>query len=405
MLSRSTTLQHAILALAAFDYPESSQIHGLRTYALHHKSLSLQLLQNNIENLVISREDDFSSADWAANMNETLLAVLITCICDITTGSTKEWVAHLRGACALIGMTRGTKRTKSAVQFARQYFLARDAFSCMAIDTESCFSKGITHERTPGSFPASFYDSIPGSTVVNVHTGCPEKLVSLVAAVTSLARDKYRSRRAMGTSLDKEQEFLMTATAIQCNLDKLENFESEESGAKIQPIDRLSPFTSVHQQLNLYYLIFRRATHLYLRYAGFDAPIAHPNIQQSLLPDLLSLISRIDIHERTVYPLWPLFIASCMAVTEENRTIVLDQFERLHKVWKCGNVGVTEQAVHWIWKCYDIDVRPLPAGDKQAVALQSGTRSAGGTRECPSARVNFEWHAPLHRLGWTISLT
>ncbi|TPX13084.1 uncharacterized protein E0L32_006510 [Thyridium curvatum] len=420
VLPGSSSLKHAILALAAFDYPQQDGGPGFRAIALRHKSQCLRLLQQNIQKLLAPSAADVSPGDSSpsADFHETVLTTLIMCISEITTGSTKEWVTYLRGASALFEAVgrRPSALDHRLVQFARQYFLIRDVFSCTALHNESYFAeqrreatalwadllKGVSSEPNVGS-------------EISVYVGCSERLVAIISSITALARRKAKSRKAAsGASLAQEQEFLAEANALQCRLDQLREEclgpegpftvgdDGEDDTFTLNVDDSHDP-----RRVVLFSLLFKRAAQLYLRHAGFDIPVTHPSIQQVLLPSLLKLFQHVEVPEREVYPMWPLFIASCMAVTEKDRRTVLDQFGKLRQVWTLGNIGVTESSVHWVWKWHDIALDGRVSGSTMPTprtedGSSNNTQLAIRTKGTSSS---VDWDAPLRRLGWRISLT
>ncbi|KAH8666818.1 fungal-specific transcription factor domain-containing protein [Xylariales sp. PMI_506] len=411
VLPSSSSLKHAILALAAIDYPQCDGPHDFRSVALRHKSISLRLLQQNIQKL-LSGGGDATGSSMSVDFHETVLTTLIMCISDITTGSTKEWVTHLHGASALFSMVGRRAVDHRLVQFCRQYFLIRDVFSGTALDTESYFTERKVSALWANLLKSAEPEDESAGSPISVYVGCSERLVDIISSITALAREKYKYRQVDGVSLAKEQEFLAQANALQYRLDQLrEECRGPDGWFLVDDTDYEEVFsTSDHsRRVILYSLLFKRAAQLYLRHAGFDIPVTHPSIQQVLLPSLLKLIDRVEVQEREVYPMWPLFIASCMAVSEQDRRIVLDQFKRLRRVWPLGNIGVTESSVHWVWKWHDIaldgraptNTAPAMGQDpSSAVQLFQGARNgSAGVSSC------VDWDAPLRRLGWRISLT
>ena len=343
------------------------------------------------------------------------------CISEITTGSTKEWVTYLRGASALFEAVgrRPSALDHRLVQFCRQYFLIRDVLACTALHNESYFPdqrkeadvlwadllKGATNNNNESSSDAE----------ISVYVGCSGRLLAIISAITALAREKAQHRQAVGEpSVTKEQEFLTKANALQYKLDQLrEEALGPEGSFTVDAYEETGLFSSGDdnnhdcRRVRLFSILFKRAAQLYLRHAGFDIPVTHPSIQQKMLPSLLRLFKLVEVREREVYPMWPLFIASCMAVSEQDRRTVLDQFARLRQVWTLGNIGVTESSVHWVWKWHDIaldgrvsiSTAPLvKQGDSSGSCTPLTVKSKG-------AFSSVDWDVPLRRLGWTISLT
>lgn len=412
MVSSSSSLKHAILALAAFDYPQLNGMNGFNSVALHHKSLSLQLLQQNIRKLLIScggadAADVMAvNSSISADFQEIALTTLIMCIAEITTGSTKEWATHLHGASAIFKAVGRNALDNRLVQFCTQYFFIRDVFSSTAaLDTESYFS-----EKTASVQWADLLESLtlPEDRVgskISLHVGCSGTLVSIISSITALAREKHKCRQTLGASIEREQEFLAEANALQYRLDQLQEeciVSPDGSIMVVGESDGDQTFSAWDQEnqrhrVMFYSLLFTRAAQLYLRHAGFGIPVNHASIQQESLPALLNLLDLLKVQEREVYPMWPLFIASCMAVSEKDRRMVLNQFQRLRRVWTLGNIGVTERSIHWVWKWHDITLDGHRAAAKSTMEHEVNSTT--------SAASNVDWDAPLRRLGWRISLT
>jgi hypothetical protein len=258
-------------------------------------------------------------------------------------------------------------------------------------------------------------DEASTGSEISVYVGCSERLVAIISAITALARQKAQHRQLVGGfQVAKEQEFLSEANALQSRLDQLREERCGPEGSFTVGIDGEDDVSFMdandsydRRRVGLFSLLFNRAAQLYLRHAGFDIPVTHSSIQQVLLPSLLGLLKRVEVREREVYPMWPLFIAACMAVSEQDRRTVLDQFGRLRQVWKLGNIGVTESSVHWIWKWHDIALegRVSTSGTppkRYQEASNPSTLLPVGSKGVSSS---VDWDAPLRRLGWRISLT
>jgi hypothetical protein len=412
MVSNSTALRYAVLTLAAFHYPQGN-VKNMHQLALSFKHKSLKLMQNHVQELLISGTGNILEY-YRSEIDGVLLAMVLLCVSDITTGSTREWVTHLRGALHLIKMIEGVAFKSPSLQFAKRYFLARHALSCTAIDTDSYFQEKITAMAVPQlTYPLPL-ERNSESIEINGYIGCSEETLTIISLITAFARRKYRIRQTSLSSLAQEESFMSMATNLSYRLESIS--ETFIHGNETIIIDEFDTNQLPHNlqgvsQVFLYSNLFKRATYLYLRHAGFDIPITHPNIQEELLPDLLSLIDKVNTEERSVYPMWPLFIASSMAVTEENRRVALDQFEKLRRVWKIsnvGNVGVTEQAVHSIWKWYDITEKSganiTISMSFRDLELQNPTKSVP-SKYSNKSRSNLQWDEPLRRLGWRMSLT
>ncbi|KAH8901762.1 hypothetical protein GQ53DRAFT_835398 [Thozetella sp. PMI_491] len=383
MVAFSPALKHAVLAVSAFDrFSDNHHSLGVR-----HKFFALKLLREAVQALAKEHESGSLVTRSPGLLDGTLLAILTLCISDITTGSKKEWVTHLRGASSLISTSGSSAFHRETIFFARHYFFLRATLSSTVLDTESYFS-----ERTTASvfqtLSSIVVEDDPERNKINYDVGCSEELVSIISDITAIAREKCRVRATESSSLDKQQELLEMATKIQCRLDQLEEVPTNETPE--------SPRIAMFSQM------YRLATNLYLRHAGFDAPITHHSIQKTTLPALLDLFLQLDVPEPALYPMWPLFIASCMVISEEDRRVVFDQFQKLRNVWAIGNIGVTEQAVHAIWKWKDLVNPGGPLKPVMTSRIGVGTCRGDMVR---GPHLGLEWDEPLQRLGWRMSLT
>jgi len=214
MLPASKALRCAVLALSAFDYSQLGNANGFKPLALQYKSQSLALVRSNVDELSKSRPV-VSQRDYKVKLEAILLAIVVLCISDITTGSTKEWMAHLHGALCLVNLAESIPFRSTALRFVSDYFLSRHAFSCTAMDTQTYFDQSIGQKRPAASAVDSLSESLRDSSIIDVHIGSSEELISIISSITALARHKYRTRLAGETSLSKEEDFLVTANNLQ----------------------------------------------------------------------------------------------------------------------------------------------------------------------------------------------
>lgn len=362
----SEPLLHAVIAVSANDLRnrnDKARNPRLERKLLYHKSKSLGALRG-----LFDGHDDTTDI---AQRDSMLLAVLMHCNLEIASGSRHEWTSHLKGARSVIQYHQ--ERTQQAanqlfsaaiLEFVHDYFSIRDIFSATALSQSTHWSLQL-----PSSSPRSWMDM----TSINVDIGLSQELLDIISSITILARLKFHLRRMNASRFNQESLFLDSAHALQQRLDNLQQWSSEPDP------DHL---------LYLNAAAFKAAAYIYLRHGAFDDPPHATTIQNSHLPTLLTLLQRIHSKQgeglgTAPYPMWALFIASCV-VEEEDRATTLGYFTELKRYRPVSNVPTTMKAVEAVWKMKDLE-------------------AARKDREVK--RTAFEWEDALGRLGWQMPLT
>jgi len=375
----SETLLHAVLAVSANDLRNRNDAVNSSWYErrlLHHKFASIRALRKLF--------DSGSTQAFSGNLDgrdSILLTVLMHCYLEIASGSRHEWVAHLKGAISVIeyhcSRSHSTSEplfSPSILQFVNDYFSLRHTLSATALDQDSYFQNGQWNQQwqIPLPFP-SRSDDWSNLTCINVDIGLSSELLDIISSITSFARLKYSLRREGRSGYLEESKFRDTVLTLQQRLQTLRQWSPEQDRTHL-----------------LYYnaAAFKEATYIYLRHAGFDDPISHSSIQEHHLPKLLALFQRIHTKQgdnlgSIPYPLWALFVASCVAA-ESERGVCMSYWTDLKKCRPVSNVPITMKAVEAVWKMRDLNPKK-------------------GSDDHP--RLALEWEEALGRLGWKMALS
>ncbi|KAJ6002777.1 hypothetical protein N7451_005324 [Penicillium sp. IBT 35674x] len=156
----------------------------------------------------------------------------------------------------------------------------------------------------------------------------------------------------------------------------------------ISGIEEEKYLDGLHGSTELHSTAFEEATWIYLHHAINDEPYQSDIIQSVHLPRIIDALEQIHQAQGALlcfipYPMWPLFIASCV-VQEEGRVKILEFFTVLKQKKPISNVPSTMSAVEAIWKSRDL--------------------SADGTSEEPS-RHAATWTHVISQLGWMMPFT
>lgn len=339
---------------------------------LYHKLKSLKALRRSLDH-------QSAFGDYVEDRDSTLLTVLMHCSLEIATGSRHEWTSHLKGAIALIRSHHKNRKdfaekvlSDPTLQFVTDYFSSREIFSGTTLN-QSIYFKANEWPLNRDASSSSRPDLLRERRRIHLDIGVCQELLDIISSITTLARKKFRLRREGKSNYDKEASFLETANELRNRLEMLTQWSEEPDDAHV---------------LYLNAAAFKMAAHIYLRHGAFDDRLSHSSIQEVYQPALLHLLKLIHEKEGEMlgaspYPMWALFIASCLA-NESDRAVTLRLFTSLRKLRPASNVPLVMAAVEAIWKRKDLDVE---------------------TKDVEGKRISFEWDDVVERLGWKLSLS
>ncbi|RDW93841.1 uncharacterized protein DSM5745_01163 [Aspergillus mulundensis] len=296
-----------------------------------------------------------------------LLLVMFHCLLEIASGSIKEWTYHMNGALMIIKLLnlRGMKQkdvfSQEVVELVYSFFLEKGTFLGTSTSTASRHAEGKYlgsiqwSTEVPTIFP---YLAGRGSAKIDPCMGLSFELLDIISCITDLSL-----RRQTGTTATT-QEF----TNLIHRLQRL-----EASSAYPVFIHQVSDFDI----MALHASAFQSATWIYLYHALASLPYENEIIQKAHLPVLLSTLEQIHKLHGTLlgflpYPMWALFIASCV-VLEEGRVQILEWFSVLNTRKPVSNVPSTLAAVKAIWKRRDLAecAAPTQEGNKGPVWMDA----------------------------------
>ncbi|KAL4913458.1 fungal-specific transcription factor domain-containing protein [Aspergillus aurantiobrunneus] len=278
---------------------------------LVHKCRSLEYLRNMVPQH--TNDETTSIAQTKGERDALLLLVMFHCLLEIASGSTKEWTYHMQGALLIIKFYTNLAGTNTYGVFSHEvlelvynFFLEKQTFlgTTTAATVHSNAEEHIDNIEWSTEVPALFpFLTGRGSMKINPCMGLSAELLDIISSISNVAR----KRRTPNIS----QEF----THLRHRLNNLET----------QPMDK--PDSNASKLMELHSKAFESATWIYFHHAVGDQPRESEIIQSVHLPRLLNTLSQIhQIHGPLLgflpYPMWALFIASCVVLEEERVKIL-----------------------------------------------------------------------------------
>ncbi|KAL4910984.1 fungal-specific transcription factor domain-containing protein [Aspergillus multicolor] len=347
---QSDGLLHMAIAWAAHilrNQCASQDVPHYEQMILTQKCHSLKYLRTMVPQSQVTN-DALPPAETKSERDALLLLVMFHCLLEIASGSTKEWTYHMNGALIIIkfytnlgGTNRQDIFSQEVVQLVHSFFLEKGTFLGTSTSTPSSQAEGKHlaslewSTEIPNIFP---YLAGRGSVKIDPCMGLSFELLDIISCITDLSR-----RRQTGTMV-ATQEF----TSL---IHRLQRLEASSGPIADDPVSD-SDITALHASA------FQSASWIYLYHTLANLPFDNATIQGIHLPVLLSTLAQIHKHHGTLlgflpYPMWALFIASCV-VLEEGRVQILEWFSVLNSRKPVSNVPSTLAAVKAIWKKRDL---------------------------------------------------
>lgn len=342
-------LRHAVLAMSAQDRRWSNgagTASWFQESALFHKSQSLRQLRENLYSEV--------------NATETILACVILCCLEISSGSRGVWANHVSGAMAILerwALVIDPGVRKFAYEYLRlRYMLFKttveDTDDSPYLSTDGILQNLQTEDdelhlaqfddsaqETPASEAQVTEDQRSEPLLIDTHHGCCPELVNIINSITELAHAKQCRRNLQTSSVSYEYEVLEEAHTLRSRLDNL-----KQVGGKASTLYLINCAET-----------FRLAALIYLRYTCSNASLEQPYIK-SHLRKLLDLFHVIIYRgqKRKLFPVWPLYIASYYSTQDDEREAVLLLFSTLRGIWPLSNIPTVQEAAETVWKMRDL---------------------------------------------------
>lgn len=343
----------AILSMSAVEWSrrdESPMSHSYLAAASHYKVNALRQLQKTLQ--------DRDRAE------ESLLACVLLASLEIAQGSQSTWLQHVRGALAILETAgnrvsaASTARVLRYIQF--RYVLLKTTELHLPGAFRSSPAKARDDEAVTRLLAARLVSQKSARELVDPHLGCSLEMLDLVCQVSIL---EDRVGDLSGSSPDDEL----------CTLGL--SLEQKISELPIEVSNDVDDYLLHSAEC------FRTASLIYLELVIFRRPPSHEKaaaLQTRLLQQLGIVISQYL--PRRSFPMWPLFIAGCASVLDDQRKIVLQFFEILETKWPISNIATVSRAIWTIWQTRDLGANTLAA--------------------CPD-----DWKQVIQKFGWKLSLS
>ncbi|KAL4740630.1 fungal-specific transcription factor domain-containing protein [Aspergillus similis] len=310
---------------------------------LTHKCQSLKFLHNMVTQ--DSQAKEVSLGRTKCERDAFLLLIMFHCLLEIASGSIKEWTYHMNGALMVIkfytnsgGPERREVFSQEVLELVYSFFLEKGTFLGTTTHTRSSSEhrylssfEWSTEVRAIFPFLTSY-----GSTKIDPCMGLSPELLDIISCITMLSQRRHTNSTTM------THEFINLVH----RLIKLETRTTHSKTDKEHP-----------HIMTLLASAFQSATWIYLHHVLANCSHESDIIQITYLPTLLSTLAQIHKTQGPLlgflpYPMWALFIASCV-VLEEGRIQILEWFSVLNANKPVSNVPSTMAAVRAIWKRRD----------------------------------------------------
>ncbi|KAL4754144.1 fungal-specific transcription factor domain-containing protein [Aspergillus terricola var. indicus] len=244
-----------------------------------------------------------------------LLLVVFHCLLEIASGSIKEWTYHMSGALMIIkfytnsnDIARGENFSQEVLELVNSFFLEEGTFLGTTTNTrcsnEHRYLSSLewsTEVRAIFPFLTSYR-----STKIDPCMGLSLELLDIISCITMLSQRRHTNATTMAP------EFIS-------HVHRLSYLETRTAHSKA---DEEDPHI-----MTLLASAFQSATWIYLYHVLANYSHESDIIQNTYLPSLLSTLAQIHKKQGPLlgflpYPMWALFIASCVVLEEERIQIL-----------------------------------------------------------------------------------
>ncbi|KAL4820502.1 fungal-specific transcription factor domain-containing protein [Aspergillus spinulosporus] len=266
-----------------------------------------------------------------------LLLVVFHCLLEIASGSIKEWTYHMNGAMMIIkfytnssDIARRDAFSQEVLELVYSFFLEKVTFLGTTTHTRNSNEQRYLSSREWSTEVRSIFPFLTSyeSTKIDPCMGLSLGLLDIISCITMLSQRRHTNAATM------DHEFFNLVH----RLSYLERRTAHSQTGKENP-----------HIINLLASAFQSATWIYLYHVLANCSHESDIIQNTYLPTLLSTLAQIHKTQGPLlgflpYPMWALFIASCV-VLEEGRIQILEWFSVLNANKPVSNVPSTMAAV------------------------------------------------------------
>ncbi|KAI9154890.1 hypothetical protein HJFPF1_07450 [Paramyrothecium foliicola] len=346
-------VRSAVLAMSVMEWglKDTGSLNDAAMIAGQYKLRALRQLHQTLE----CRE----------RAEESLLACILLASAEISQGSDAAWLQHVRGALAILDAS-GDKINAALAGSVLRYCQLRYV---LLRTTERQSSSHLLqkpesngNERLDRLLLTRFASDKHSRELVDPQLGCSLEMLDLICQISMIECDSTETHpsltlrdayHTLGLSL--ERGILELAVVIAHDMDEYLAQSSE---------------------------CFRIAALIYLQLAVFRTPLNNQKINmlhKTLLNYLGKVISK-QCQSRRSFPMWPLFVAGCTSLLDEQRKSVLQLFELLEGKWPVSNISTVSRVLWTIWQTRDLDA------------------------SITSCRPD-DWRQTIEKFGWKLSLS
>ncbi|MCJ1379578.1 hypothetical protein MMC17_002680 [Xylographa soralifera] len=255
---------------------------------------------------------------------------------------------------------------------------------------------------------------------VDTYSGLSNCLLLYINEITDLKQEMLcSSRMPVSVSRMGEEILLTKAKRIKDSLSNLQQFvpgsvaaSDPQFGQNLQRTAeayRLAAMILLHESVSASPSVSKVVppskadSHAYL---PLGSAVLDVDDKIAYIRSILTLVGQVLTQDapNCSWPLWPLFIASCCAKTEEDKITALKLFETAQQKIKLGNIEPAFKVVQGVWQQRELqaDEEVCPRTKKRR--LQRKGRQHTASEEEQRFDGWYEWGRVMSMMGYQISL-
>lgn len=308
---------------------------------------------------------------------EILSSILMLCFCDTSDNCRPDWTKHLHGANQIVNrpfLRHCLEENTTATTFIAQYFAEQNILTYTALtphaQENTLLESALTWLRIVGK----------PDNEIDCSTGCSKELMTIILEICQRIRTQAQSNSSTRLfsdstwkrSTEKRLQCLVQVIPVQTSdpADQRHSHSALDSNAMFQASE-----------------IFRLAALIMLEYLN---PPTEPRDVQKYVRQIVDILGEMPIQPagQRSSVMWPLFIASCHATKDEDRSSILQRFIRHESQKRFGNILPVRRVVEQVWKQNDLQ----------------GGNAATQTHLTRENAIQFTWERAMEVTGLSVSL-
>ncbi|KAK4189916.1 hypothetical protein QBC35DRAFT_116068 [Podospora australis] len=372
--------QQLVLPLTTKSSPVLNAIFALASAHLEYRGIQTPEKALYFHNRAIQGVAQMIQQNDKVNRTEILAAIMLLVYyeCLVQNGGSSIIAGHLKGALTIMCMDNTTTSDSEGLPpppdpasvFLERAFCFYDVINALSNGTAP-----LSAAPTPGCLlPFSPLGAPAASPLCNVDTllGMATTLWPIIHRLSGLAglkTDLNNATREAGSSPTKaavlRAEFASTAQAIESALLLWQpvlpsNFSpdielADDHTPPLVSDDNITEEEATKQIQSIYHnaMAYRHASLVYLYKTILQHPTSHPLVQKHAELTLKHCVRTVGFKGPMSALLWPLFVASCEALTGKDREVAKKVFGEIEKRQGMKNIGTAWDVVREVWKRVD----------------------------------------------------